>query len=267
MLYSQKNHSNQRGQALSEYAPTFPAVVAILIISATTISTFLQSSFKKAIDGLNGVSACVNTDDSREGPAVAMVGPHRVSLIGVVYNAADNTTGVTYRVESLANPSISHWTLGIPKEVADAILEVNEQYAWTNSDPTTGASGIKFDTGYETADGAGGGGGNTGGGNDNGGGNNGGGGNNNDKGGGKKSGALPLSFTFAKFIDKDFSQTGTTTTYTADPMASSRDIFVLLSGQYEFQQTTVTIKAGQEPAFTGVISAPVPVETVVSEGC
>ena len=315
MLYSRKNHSRERGQALAEYAPTFPAVIAILIISATTISAFLEGAFRKAVDGLNGVSVCSNTDESREGPAVAMVGPHRISLIGVSYNAADDTTSIVYRVESLDDPSISHWTLGISNEVAQAIRDTSEMYEWTNSDPTTGLAGIKFDTGYESAGGSGGGNNNGGGANNNGGGggnnnngggngnnsvvptevpteptnnNNGGGGNNNGggngnnsvaptevptepsnnngKGGGKKSGAIPLTLDFAKRIDKGFSQSGSSTTYTSDPLGTSRDIFILLAGQYEFQQTTVTIKAGTN-VYTGSISAPVPQVTVTEKGC
>lgn len=144
----------ESGQALMEYWPTIPAAIMI-VISAGLVVSFLRGSLTQATDGLNRASAgvrievCETTEDNNGGQS-SFVGTHNFEFVGSTYDG-ENTT-IVYRVSSSEKYALSHWVLGISKEVADNIIDQSEPWEWTNNDPTTGAVGIKFDTGYGEGD-------------------------------------------------------------------------------------------------------------------
>lgn len=233
----------QRGQAMAEYMTLVPAAIMIMI-GASLVAGFVVNSLNKTVDAFSPVGiVCEATERpaSQEGPVVAMLGDHSVELTASVYNPSDNTTTITYRVTSGPKPSISHWVLALPEFVYDNLLESSEgNYSW-GTDPTTGVTGIKYDTGYEVE--GGGGGGAPGGG----------------KGGGKKSKALITNeFTsYAKFNASDDEAIATV----------SRDITLLVSGQYNWGPLEVTVKAGQEVHYS-TISAPITYyDPSLNQGC
>jgi hypothetical protein len=212
----------QRGQALSEYIPTFPAAIMIMI-GASLITGILIDSFQKTVDILTpGYGLPCEAEDTShdEGPLVAHLGPHVIELTARVYDPATNTTSVTYKVSSADSPAISHWTLAITKAVADNIIDQSEPWVWTDPDPFTGTAGIKFDRGYEF------------------------------RGGGRQSnngGIVLASFNPAvpNFVEEE------------EYHYVSREITLLISGQYDWGATEVSVKAGQETYYTSISGAPV----------
>jgi len=174
------------------------------------------------VDGLENPQICEvapdDAPDSEEGPIVSIMGNHEVRLTSHVYNPGDNTTTITYRVTSGSQPSISHWVLGVPPSVRDDIISVSEQYEWTDNDPRTGIAGLKFDTGYETAN---------------------------------LGNTMLTSFSGRTLLSIDGGL--------VDQV--SRDITLLVSGQYEFSESeiTVSLKAGGD-VYTSTIAAPIKVE-------
>ncbi len=76
----------------------------------------------------------------------ATSGPNQVQCVSAIFDG--NNTTFTYRVTSGRQPAISHWTLSAECLDAGMVVGASEQWEWTNSDPTTGARGVKFDTGY-----------------------------------------------------------------------------------------------------------------------
>lgn len=201
----------QRGQALVEYWATLPAAVAIMF-SAALIATNLNSIFLKTANGLDRYCQSTFTD------MVAPVFQHTIESSAYSYDPQTNRTTVAYTVTSGTQPSISHWVLGIPKAVANRVLQTSEAWSWTESDPTTGAKGMKFDIGYNptggTETGKGG------------------------KGNGKNSNKI--------FIGPML-QTAT----------EERVISITLEGPYQFGALSVTIKAGNTQVGSGTVSGPV----------
>lgn len=209
--------AGMRGQAAAEYTVLVPAGIMIAI-AAGTLAGFINQSLQKTVDALNVPPLCEpeqqEEPDTDEGPTVSHMGDHTIRATGRSYNAADNTTTITYTVTSGDRPSISHWVLGLPRAVADSIQNTSEAYEWTDNDPRTGLAGIKFDTGYE------------------------------------------VSFHFAPDDGLVLS---------SYPMASSeidtvsRDIMLLVSGQYTFEPSQITIKAGGD-VHQGTITMPVRID-------
>lgn len=67
------------------------------------------------------------------------------------FDAAANTTTFTYSVVSGTQPSISHWVLALGGSCggAGSLVSSNDPLTvWSSPDPTTGMTGVKFDTGY-----------------------------------------------------------------------------------------------------------------------
>jgi len=227
----------ESGQALVEYWPTIPAAIAIMI-SAGAITNFLNNAFLKTADSLGRVGlsmeVCNSTSDSDEGPDEATdLGDHTIDLTAVVYDPVTDTTTVTYHVVSGSQPSISHWVLAIPKSMADLIIDESEPWEWTDSDPTTGTMGIKFDTGYEGGD--------AGGPPDK-----------EDKDNGKGKPKLrPGIQSQARMLAGTFALIST---------GEARDIVMLFSGELNFTTVEVTVKAGTESNYS-TISAPTSVVT------
>jgi hypothetical protein len=174
------------------------------------------------------------------------MGNHTIRLTASVYNPEDDTTTVTYTVTSGPQPSISHWVLGLPKAVADNILDVSEQYEWTNSDPGTGTRGIKFDTGYEVSNGG------------NGGGNGG-------KGGNKSAlnSGIVLTSSTVRVYRGSFAAAYAQSADELDTV--SREITLLISGNYDWGTADTSIKAGTD-TYTTSIRTPI-VITEPSEKC
>ena len=144
----------QRGQAMSEYWPTLGASVAFLTLSAG-LALGVWDFYRTAVDSFNRVGAgragevCTVTQSDAEGSAdsVELAGSHNVTFVSSVYNADNDTTTVAYRITSGESPSISHVVFGMAS--CAEVVQTSEPYEMVNPDPTTGAVGIKFDTGYE----------------------------------------------------------------------------------------------------------------------
>jgi hypothetical protein len=203
-----------RGQAMAEYHVFIPAAILVALL-AGAISGFLIDSFETTKDGLQPETEnCeegdpgTNENDS-QGPLSAQMSGHTITLTGKVYNEATNTTTLTYRVRSNGNPSISHWIIAMPSEVTSKIVRTSERYE-IGSDPRTGVTGLKFDTGYAT--------------------------NTNDN-----SGYALVS------------------TNRQPRMVETRDIMILLTGDFDWEAKTVAIKAGQN-VYTSTITTPVRVK-------
>jgi len=215
----------QRGQALVEYWPTIPASVAIMIAAAVLVNwingTFLKTA--NALDRYCSTNETVNT--------VSQVYNHRIESSASVYDPSTNRTTVAYTVTSGSQPSISHWVLGIPRAVADKIIQTSEPAAWIDVDPTTGAAGLKFDIGYESSGGESGGGGN--------------GGNGNGKGGKAAADTIVMAKYSAPRLVAETSGLET------------RTITITLYGNYEFGTLNFTTKAGSDQVGTGTVSGPI----------
>jgi hypothetical protein len=215
----------QRGQALVEYWPTFPAAIAIMI-SAAILVQFINNSFLRTAQGLTGAGLCQTTDQKVS--TSAQMYNHTIEASSKVYDPVTNRTTVSFTVTSGSQPSISHWVLGLPKNVADNVIQMSEAGSWTDADPTTGAKGIKFDTGYEAGGGSGG------------------------KGG--KS-AANTGLVLASYRAKAAS----TAEQTGTGITDTRVISMTLSGNYTFGAVDVTTKAGTDQVGTGTIIGPVAV--------
>ncbi len=87
-------------------------------------------------------------------PAVSVVPGHSIVLDS--YEYTNGNTVLTYTVTSGSGPAISHWTLGTCEGITDnGIISASEPFEFkdaNNPDPTTGAVGVKFDTGYNDAE-------------------------------------------------------------------------------------------------------------------
>jgi hypothetical protein len=224
----------QRGQALSEYIPTFPAAIMIMI-GASLITGILIDSFQRTVDILTpGYGLPCEAEDTShdEGPLVAHLGPHKIELTARVYDPVSNTTSVTYKVSSADQPSISHWTLAIPRSIFDNIIEVSENnWSWTDADPWTGTAGIKFDDGYEHTGGGG--------------------------PGGPPGGRPPGQSNNGGIVLASFNPAVPNFVEQEEYHYVSREVTLLISGQYEWGPTEVSVKAGQETYYTSISGAPV----------
>lgn len=227
----------QRGQAMTEYWPTIPVGIMILLV-ASGLSSFISGSFLQTMEGLDpaGLKCSDQEEATNEGPSDTFLGCHTIELVVNSYNEEADQTTVGYRVTSRCDPAISHWSLGLPKSVADNILSSSEAIEPYGTDPTTGTTGIKFDRGFDS------GGGNDDGNNDGGGNGNNNGGNGNNNGGGngknknKSMDTIMLSSTNARGIEEHM-------------------ILLTLAGHYTWSNTEVSIKAGTQ-VYHSVISAP-----------
>jgi hypothetical protein len=209
----------QPGQALAEYQALIPIGI-LLALLAGAISGFLITSFEKTADGLQPEAECQDQsgeEDNAEGPRTATLGTHRVELVSQVYNGSTNTTTVVYRVTSSGDPSISHWTLGVPANVASKVVRASEAYE-VGTDPTTGVFGVKFDRGYESG---------------------------NDGGGGKPK---PKTSAVEGYMLAGYSP--------RTSAVETRDIMIVLSGEFDWSGVTVAVKAGTQ-TNTNTLSAPV----------
>jgi hypothetical protein len=246
-------HKLESGQALMEYWPTIPAAIMI-IISAGLIVNFLRGSFSDTADALNRVSDEIcETSEDKTGPDSQVVDRHLFELVSVTYDGTNTT--VVYQVTSAEKWSLSHWTLGISKDIADNIIDESEAWGWTDNDPKTGAVGIKFDIGYEgggdseeTEEGEGG-------------------GPDPDKEKGpdpdKEKGPKKLRPLSRQIMNIQF-QTEETTTTISIADGEAREIRLLLSGEYDFEPVTVTTKSANDNGVTGTVSGPVRI--IIDEG-
>jgi len=138
----------ESGQALVEYHVLFPIALAVLI-SASLVGAETRDAFALIVNSVPSQKVICETpviDDT------APMDNHLIELSGYVYDELRDETTITYTVTSGPKPSISHWTLGIPLELRDRVLDISdgESVEW-GTDPRTGTTGIKFDTGYEVA--------------------------------------------------------------------------------------------------------------------
>ena len=145
----------QCGQALSEYWPTIGGSSCVVFVGAgLMLGPWLGDTYQRIVDSLFGPPetvemVCVPEEDVSYSPSEAYAGAHHFVVEGWVYDEDSNTTTVAYRVTSGRRPAISHWTLELPVCIDDSwVVYTSEGYEFVESDPTTGARGLKFDTGY-----------------------------------------------------------------------------------------------------------------------
>ena len=214
-----------KGQALAEYVVTLPVGIAILIM-ASALTGFLNTSFQDTADGLQPSAYQCNEDDSNdenhEGSRSTTVGCHTIELISEVYDADTDTTTVGYRVTSVCDPSISHWALALPSAVASKIQDASEPYSF-GVDPTTGVTGVKFDKGYESSGDSGG------------------------KGKGKSK-ASTADIILVSGNHSTFNET------------DSRDVFLTLGGYFTWDITEVAVKSGTESDYSTITAPSAPAE-------
>jgi len=212
----------QRGQAMLEYWPAIPAAIAIMIGASILVGS-VGNAFLRTANGLEGYckpEAVVET--------TAQMYNHTIEASARVYDSATNRTTIAYTVTSGDAPAISHWVLSLPKAVADRVISTSEAWAWTNSDPTTGAVGMKFDIGYNPTSG-----GTTttpGNGKPNG-------------GGSKKSAVKGMNIGLFSVVAAGGTET--------------RVISITLDGNFDFGSVTVTTKSGSTQIGTDTISGPI----------
>jgi hypothetical protein len=226
----------QRGQAMMEYWPAIPIAIAIMI-SAGALAQMLSGAFLSTADALNrsgmGVEVCNDTVENTDGPDNVVMDDHKIETCSNVYDPETDTTTFCFTVTTGCSPSISHWTLGLPKAVADKLIDSSEAYENWGTDPTTGVTGIKFDTGYECDASS-------------------------EEEGGKEKPPKGGKKVFAPVGDPRLvSRVGTNPVMQIAMPATgdSRDIFMVLSGQYEWEPVEVAVKAGTE-TYVSTISAP-----------
>ena len=219
----------QRGQALTEYWPTIPASIIIMLM-ASGIATWFNKAILQTVEYLNPTDLrCEEQTVKDEGPDVAYLDCHTIELVGKSYDEVNDQTTVAYKVTSGCDPSISHWSLAIPPGLVGKIIASSEPYEY-GTDPTAGLTGIKFDTGYESGDKDGGGG----------------------KGKGKKSQNLDGLLLASRSL----------TTSAVD----SRIVLLTLGGYYDWGITEVSIKAGTE-VYYSQITAPVAIRQGTEDEC
>jgi hypothetical protein len=225
----------QRGQALAEYMPLIPAAIMVLI-GAGMMGRMLVQWFAHTvvIFDRHGLACEILEVDpppaSQDGPLVAYIDDHRIELKATVYDPATNTTTVTYRVTSGDQPSISHWTLGIPRSIYDNIIEISEgQTTFVDPDQHFEEHGLKFDRDFAGS-------------------------------GGKKTppGQQKNFDSNGGIVLASFS--GPVLTSTAqydmeDYQGVARDITILIDGEYNFYSGDVYVKAGSS-TLSGTISLP-----------
>lgn len=215
----------QRAQALMEYQVLIPMGILIALM-AGAIGAFLTTSFQETADGLQPETQdCEEGDpgsneNDTQGPSYATMAGHSVTLTSHVYNETTNTTTITYRVTSSGDPAISHWILALPANVLSKLSSASEFYE-IGTDPTTGVTGIKFDRGYDSGSGGSG-----------------------NKGNGNKRSDAGIVLVRAPQQPR---------------YAETRDIMIILVGDFEWNGVTVAIKAGTQ-TYSSTITAPVSVK-------
>jgi hypothetical protein len=228
-----KKHSRwfkwQRGQALMEYWPTIPAAIC-LMLAASGLTQAINKSILTTVDYLNPTGLeCPEQEEQEEGPDEAQLDCHSIELVGRSYDEVNDRTTVAYKVTNGCDPDISHWMLGAPSWIQDKILSASEKWEWV-VDPTTGVTGIKFDTPYSSKD--------------------------------KKTANLDESLLGATMAR----DTGIVLMSSTAPSElsgrnatepDSRTVLVTLAGHYNWTMTTVAIKAGTEEVYLGTITAPI----------
>lgn len=81
------------------------------------------------------------------------VGNHDITYIGREYDSVNDVTKFTYQVTSGSSPALSHWVRGLSTCFFDSSdLGSCSEACEYSSDPQTGTTGIKFDTGYEAGE-------------------------------------------------------------------------------------------------------------------
>jgi hypothetical protein len=134
-------HQFERGQAMMEYWPTLPAAVMVAIMASAIVGP-IQQFLNLTTDGLSGVACDTPTTQPN---FVDLEGGHRIEVTSSNYDG-ENTT-VTFKVSSGDSPSISHWVLGLDKDIV--IVDSSERYEDWGYDPTTYKYGFKFEEGYD----------------------------------------------------------------------------------------------------------------------
>lgn len=245
-MFWNKMRKLEKGQAFAEYGILLPVGVMVGIVAAGALGVILQGTYGDIVDAVE-IEKVVNceapTTEEVEGPTEANMGSHNITLTSHVYNPETNTTTVSYTVTSGGDPSISHWVLGMSDDVDIVDMPASELPSWVENDPSApngeGISGLKFDAGYESEGGEGGG--NTG--------------NTNNGGGNGKGGKKSIMMTGMRDMLL-------APTFGEELITDSRTITLHLMGQYDFYDSEVAIKAGQE-YYTGTIAAPVRKVTIV----
>ncbi len=141
----EKMRKMEKGQALLEYVATFPAAIMVGIVVGAAMGPGLVNMYQRVVLTFEEEVVCETTTP----PTKSYPGGHEIEVVDHNYDGAETT--VTYRVKSTNNPSISHWVLGLSEDAYDDLISISEGNTEFGTDPTSGTTGLKFDTGYETA--------------------------------------------------------------------------------------------------------------------
>ena len=218
----------QRGQAFMEYWPTIPAAI-IIMLAASSLVQFINGSILQTVDYLNPTGLeCPEQEEQEEGPTEAVLDCHTIELVGRSYDEENDRTTVAYKVTSGCDPAISHWMLGAPAWLADKIVSASEKWEYV-TDPTTGLTGIKFDTEYGTSK--------------------------------KEKSSLLDGIMFASATYEL-----PTTLLQAETNEDSRTVLLTLGGHFDWGITEVRIKAGTE-THSSTITAPIEIYQGTEEEC
>lgn len=222
-------HRN-RGQAMLEYMVLIPAAIMIGIAAAYA-AAFINGAFQRTIDGLNLCQIDTGEPESYSGSTIAHLGDHTIELTSRVYNPDDNTTTVVYRVTSADKPSISHWNLQLPRAVYDNLISVSagEKTEWMNTGDPSVPVGLRWPgLKFDT--------------------------------GYEVGGKSKLAMNFVAPTTQELKAA------LSSGETVSRDIILLFTGNYDWTDAYVVVKAGPQ-SHQDVISVPtVPVQ-VTDEDC
>jgi hypothetical protein len=226
------HHSHRNvGQAMMEYMVLIPAAIMIGI-AAAYFAAFVNGAFQRTIDGLNLCEIDTGEPESFSGSTIAHLGDHTIELTSRVYNPDDNTTTVVYRVTSADKPSISHWNLQLPRAVYDNLISVSpgEKTEWMTSGDNSIPVGLRW-PGLKFDTGY-------------------------EVGGGKSKMVMSFVAPTTQEIKAALSSDGTV----------SRDIIMLFTGNYDWTDAYVVVKAGQQ-SHQDVISVPTMPVQVTGQDC
>ena len=135
----------QRGQAMVEYWPTFPAAVMVMI-AASAIAGPIGHIFQQTADSLNLV-VCGTAPPAYFTLPIGQV----VEILGSDYDSKHDRSTFTLSV-----PSDSQVILGFNEDAAKRIAQSSENFEDFQQDTTSGKWGIKFNPNGNGADNGGG---------------------------------------------------------------------------------------------------------------
>ena len=144
----------QRGQALAEYHVLIPGSI-IILLSAAGLAQFISNSLMRTVEGLEytGAMECemVGGVEAKEGPLFAETTGKELQVVADVESEGAPSTTITMVVTDRSDPAISNIGFSIPKEIYEAITNIEVigasgwKVEWVDMDPNAGMPGLKFE--------------------------------------------------------------------------------------------------------------------------